>query len=923
MENEDKPSEAVKCFEEVLSLDRQSAAARPEQLADTLEYLAMLRSVSDDLRAARQAAEECLQLRIGELGDDHWQVKLARCQMDEIDRLAKAPADLRRKRAELERSSVRLRQLGKTAEAIGLAEQLAAIDEKLLGREDPFCAARLRNLASLYSNQGNYARAETLMQRVLEIYKKTLGENQPAYAEGLNHLAGLYFAQEDYARAETLLRQAVEIRKTIVGENHPDYAASLQNLADAYNAQGDYAQAEPLLWQALEITRKVRGENHPDYAHGLGSLALLYHSLGNYARAEVLYKQDLEITKKAGGENQRDYAASLHNLACLYRDEGEYAQAEPLLRQALEITKNVLGENHSDYAASLCHLADVYQAVGKHAQAEILDKQALEITKKVRGENHADYAVRLYNLGVLYYNQGDYAQAQPLLRRALEIIKKVLGEKHPYYTASLSGLAGLYYVQGDYARAEALLRQALESERKILGENHPDYAASLNNLAALYHIQGDYARAESLYRQAAAIIRRQLGATAAVQSGLQQLAMQEKARRYLDSYLSLTAQSGQYVDGAYREMLAWKGSVLRRQREMRAAGASPELTPIFQQLQRVAAQLSQQVWAAPNPKQAAGWHEWAAPDPEQAAGWRERVAKLSAEEERLEAELSSRSAAYREVQHQVSLEELQAALPDNVVLVDFLEYCHYALVEKKTESKVPQEDRLLAFVVSRGRPVEMVPLGAMPSLDEAIHTWRATFGTSPQGAAAGRLLRQRIWTPLKGKLHGAKVVLVSLDGGVERLPLGALPGKQPGSYLIEEQAIALVAVPQLLPEILKEENRKRLPKNLLLVGNVDYDAEPGRTVPAAPLQPPHLLASREERGTFRPSAGNRRGNCRHRQTIPEAIRRRGDHGLAGRSGHQARLLCGGGPPSLHSCGNPWVFRPRKPSVGAGGEPPGT
>ena len=89
LEAKDNLDEAVKLYEEVLSLDRQSAGMKPEQLADTLRHLAVLQSCRDDMKAARQAAGECLQVQIGKLGADHWQVKSTRYLVDCIDRLAK------------------------------------------------------------------------------------------------------------------------------------------------------------------------------------------------------------------------------------------------------------------------------------------------------------------------------------------------------------------------------------------------------------------------------------------------------------------------------------------------------------------------------------------------------------------------------------------------------------------------------------------------------------------------------------------------------------------------------------------------------------------------------------------------------------------------------------------------------------------
>ena len=98
------------------------------------------------------------------------------------------------------------------------------------------------------------------------------------------------------------------------------------------------------------------------------------------------------------------------------------------------------------------------------------------------------------------------------------------------------------------------------------------------------------------------------------------------------------------------------------------------------------------------------------------------------------------------------------------MLVDFVVYSHYSPADKKSRTKATSEWRLLGFVVAKDRPVEMVSLGATHPINEAIKTWRETCGMSAEGAKAARLLRERLWTPLEEKLHGAKIVLISPDG---------------------------------------------------------------------------------------------------------------------------------------------------------------
>jgi len=565
----------------------------------------------------------------------------------------------------------------------------------------------------------------------------------------------------------------LEIQKKVYGENHNYYTSRLSVRAAQYEIRGDYARAEPLVRQLLEIEKK----NNFHIANTLDRLASLYEKQGDYLRAEQLFRQALEIRKKDLREGdaytETSYARSLNNLGCLYQAQGDYLRAEPLLRQALEIRKKVLDKDHF-----------IYEGI--------------------------QYAESLMSMAKLYGAQGDHARAEPMYRQALHI----QGIHGIEYAKGLNSVAGLYWAQADYSRAAPLFRLALDVDKENLGENHPDYAQSLNHLAYVYQAQGDYASAEPLLRQAVTIMRKQLEATAVIQSERQQLAMLQDNRHYLDGYLRLAADSGQYAEPAYRELLAWKGMVLRRNRLARAATQSPELAATFMRLQRVATQLTHLAWATP--------------DPGREANWREQVEKLSAEKEQIEAELSARSAEYRQAKQAVPLEDIQAALSKDSVLVDFVEYTRARRVDKQAKTKAAPERRLLAFIVAPDRPVEMVALGAVQPINEAIETWRVTFGMSAEGAKAAMLLRERLWAPIEGKLQGAKIVLLSPDGALSRLPFGALPGKTPGSYLIEERTFAVVPVPQLIPQLVQEAGRKQLRKKLLLLGNVDYDTSPAK-----------------------------------------------------------------------------------------------
>jgi tetratricopeptide (TPR) repeat protein len=832
-----------KHFREAVPLAERCVAMRKRLLGDadveyvnTVVWFGYLYNSNDDYARAEPLYRQALALRKQAPGEKHPDYAVSLNNLAEI-----------------------YRSTGDYAKAEPLYRQAMEIYKQVGGERYPDYTTSLNNLAVLYDLMGDYAKAEPLYHRALELRQQVLGERHPGYALSLSNLALLYQSMGEYAKAEPLLRRALEIRKQALGERHPDYAASLNNLAALYCAMGDYPKAEPLVRQAMGIYKQVQGDRHPGYAASLDILAALYKAMGDYPKAESLYRQVLAIHKNVVGERHPDYAHSLHRLAVLYNEMGDYAQAEPLARQVVAIRKQVLGERHPDYAQSLNNLAAIYLAMGDYARAEPLVRQAMGIYKQALGERHPGYANSLDKLAKLYQSMGNYAKAEPLFRQIMDIDKHALGDKHPEYSADLNNLAALYQSMGDYAKAEPLYLQSRDIKKQTLGERHPDYAINLSNLALLYWSMGDYAKAEPLYRQALeidkqamgekhpgyainlnslallkvamrepkdaellsrqalAITRQHLDLTSAVQSERQQLAITEKTRWILDGYLSVSMAVGTPADQVYTEVLASKGAVWTRQQGMRrmrqdpALTAKPEVAKLYADLERTSRALANLLGSRPDPQH---------PDEH-----RHKLESTSEEVERLQQALAAVSQEYRaqRAQQNRTAADIQKALPRGSVLVDFLEYGHYGPPEPGT-TKWSWQRRLAAFVVRPDRAVERLDLGPAAPIRETVEKWRASYS-----ADEAANLKQRVWKPLEPFVQNAQTVLVSPDGALARFPLPALPGKQPGSYLLEDLAISVLPVPQMLPEMVaRGPTPASDPASMLLVGEVDYDAAPGK-----------------------------------------------------------------------------------------------
>jgi CHAT domain-containing protein/tetratricopeptide (TPR) repeat protein len=835
-------------YERALAIRKEVVGERHPAYANSLNNLAGLLRGQGDYAAARTLYEQALAINKELLGERH---PVYATSLDNLAGLLKSQGDY--------------------AAARPLYERALAIRKEVLGERHPDYATSLNNLAGSLKSQGEYAAARPLYERALAVNKELLGERHPRYATGLDSLANLFYSQGDYAAARPLYEKALAIKRGALGERHPDYANSLNNLADLLGAQGDYAAARRLYERALAVKKEVLGERHPDYAHSLNSLAFLRESQGDYAAARPLYERALAIRKEVLGERHPDYAGSLNNLAHLLQSQGDYAAARPLFERALAIHKEVLGERHDEYAKSLNNLAVLLQSQGDYAAARPLLQRALAITKEVLGERHPEYATSLNNLAGLLELQKNYVAARPLYERALAIRKEVLGERHPDYANSLNCLAELLRSQGDYATARPLYERALAIRKEVPGENHPNYPTSLNNLALLLNSQGDYAAARPLYERALAITKEILGErhpayaislsnlgfflwksselaaaapllkqaleitegnvelAAAVQSERQQLAMTRALRVDLDAYLSLPSPARISPRDAYQHLLRAKGAVFERQRlirtQRRRHPGDSEAARRLQEYTQTVAQLSVLALGAPDPKK-----------PEE---WKARIEELSQRKDKLEAELSRLDAGFREVQAVASRtpEQLQSAIPSDTALVDFLLYWAFQPPAQE-KGKFQGEWRVLAFVVRPGQTIARVELGPAEPIDAAINAWRPLLvsGKADQAEiAAAATLRRLIWEPLEAQLAGVSSVLISPDAAIGFVPLGALPGKEPGHYLIEERAIALVPVPRMMapapaaavPAQGGARSAADTAPALLLAGDIDYGGDPG------------------------------------------------------------------------------------------------
>jgi len=705
--------------------------------------------------------------------------------------------------------------LGAFAQARPLCERALAIREKALGKDHPDVAVSLDMLGGIVETLGAYREARPLFVRALAIREKSLGRDHPFVVRSLDSLAGLSEKQGDFTEARALLDRALSTAEKSLGTEHFRVAQSLNSLALFLLGQGAYAEARPLLERALAIRERGLGKDHPDVAASCANLAQLAIAQGNYAEARPLLERALAISEKAVGRDHPDVAASLNTLASLFQGQGNYAEARPLLERALSIQERSFGKDHPFVANTLASLAQLLGMQGSHSQAKPLLERALAIQEKALGKDHPEVARSLATLAEILRAQGTYPEAQALGERALAIHEKALGKDHPALAADLNNLACVFYAQGAYAKARPLFERAIAIDEKALGKDHSELATNLANLASVLDLTQAYGEARPIYARVLAMTEAHARAQLSALSARQRLGLLRSTRYRLDDWLRFAPKVG--LSG-YPEVLRFRGLVARAETaerilSRRARGDDQRALEELKVAQRRAARLANE--NLPSFK------------PEVRAAWQKAYADACAEREQRTLELAGRTAPLRIALERLDLglHDVQAQLAPDAALVDFLRV----------------GDRYLAWIVRATGEPRRLDVGDADAIEKASADFIASILEDDPASASGAALRALVWAPVEATL-GAEVrrVVICPDAALAALPFAALPGRAPGTVLLDDLTVSFVMNAQ---DLVPWKDAPPSGSGALLVGGVDYElAASGTRERPLPERPPALAA---------------------------------------------------------------------------------
>ena len=215
--------------------------------------------------------------------------------------------------------------------------------------------------ASYLRMRGNYVDAEEIHKQSLALRESSLSSNNQAIAESLNDLAFVYVDQFDYAKAEPLFVRALAIAES-AGPQDRELALYLMNLGNLYVKMGDCEKAEPFIQRAMSVWDAPSGQEYFQ-ASLLNSQAEVLLGLGKFEEARVAAESALTIRKRIG--NLMRTAASYTTLAYAYLKLERLAVSDMLFGQALTALEEVYGPRHRELILALERYSELLRATGR------------------------------------------------------------------------------------------------------------------------------------------------------------------------------------------------------------------------------------------------------------------------------------------------------------------------------------------------------------------------------------------------------------------------------------------------------------------------------------------------------------------------------------------------------------------------------
>jgi len=295
------------------------------------EYAAAEKLFYEAIEAAEAAGHELVKARAwieaiwvvgdrqGRSGDAKRLVGLAEAAIQRAGGDLELQVSLERNRGVLARNQRRFDDAIKHYQrALDMLDDAGAIDDRERGRLH-------NNLAAVYYESGDPARAVAASRRAVELSSAFYGDDHPSVAAMQGNLGALLVAAGSLDEGEVALKQALRGFERAYGPEHPRMPDVLTNLGGLASRREQHEAAREYFERALAIDEKVLPPDHPNLAVDHGNLAIELSAIGDNVGARTHFERAVELHREAAHPDRVGLARSLTQLAATLGKLGDEA----------------------------------------------------------------------------------------------------------------------------------------------------------------------------------------------------------------------------------------------------------------------------------------------------------------------------------------------------------------------------------------------------------------------------------------------------------------------------------------------------------------------------------------------------------------------------------------------------------------------
>jgi len=290
-------------------------------------------------------------------------------------------------------------------EALLAYEKAQITYEKAQHIYSPDYASSLLNIGIVYSNIGNYEKAEQYFLRSVKVFKEVLRPDDPKLASSYLNMGRFYQLIRNDSKAIEYMKLAENFFSTQNQSNSVTAGSLFLNMGVFYIYTAEYEKAQSYLDKSLEILSAKAPGNLENLLTIYLNMGFIAEKRGDFAAARMYYTKGYSI-----GDKLSNSVKVLRGLASVSYSMYDKQSTDKYYKEALKKSIEMYGEDHPETALTYLKYGD-FLSITENKSALLFLNKSLNVYKKVFGQVNIDVSTAYFYLGSYYFRTKKYSQA--------------------------------------------------------------------------------------------------------------------------------------------------------------------------------------------------------------------------------------------------------------------------------------------------------------------------------------------------------------------------------------------------------------------------------------------------------------------------------------------------------------------------------